>query len=72
MSRWAMEEIIQRVDTDLSFRELFLKCPGAVLDMYPMAPAEKAALLSGNGQQLEALGIAAAMAGRWTAACAGT
>ena len=67
MSQWSMEEIMRRAGDELGFRELLLKCPAAVLGTYPLTPDEKAALLSGDWQQLEALGIASASARSWTA-----
>ena len=41
--------------------------PGAVLGRYPLTPEEKAALLSGDWQQLQALGVTAARARSWNA-----
>ena len=67
MSQWSMEEIMRRAGDELGFRELLLKCPAAVLGTYALTREEKAALLSGDGQQLEALGISATSARSWSA-----
>ncbi len=67
MSRPVMEEIMRRASEEPNFCEMLLKCPGAVLGGYLLTRAEKAALMSGDGEQLEALGIAADRARSWTA-----
>ena len=67
MSQRVMEEIMQRAGDEPSFRELLLKCPAAVLGTYPLTREEKAALLSGDREQLEALGIASPRARSWSA-----
>ena len=66
MSRLVMEEIMRRTEDEPSFRELVQKCPAAVLGSYLLTREEKAALLSGDADSLEALGIAPAHARRWT------
>jgi hypothetical protein len=62
-----MEEIMQRARKEPDFFELLLKCPAAVLGRHLLTRAEKAALMSGDREQLEALGIAADHARSWTA-----
>ena len=67
MSRSVMEEIMRRAGNEPGFRELLLKCPAAILGGYLLTRAEKAALMSGDRQELEALGITPDRARSWTA-----
>jgi hypothetical protein len=67
MPQIVVEEIMRRASDDPSFRELLLKCPRAVLGSYVLTRQEKAALMSEEQAQLEAVGISAARAQTWTA-----
>ncbi len=67
MSRSVMEEIMWRARNEPAFNELLLKCPASILGSYLLTRAEKAALMSGDREQLEALGIAPDRARSWTA-----
>jgi hypothetical protein len=67
MSQRVIEEIMQRAGDEPSFRELLHKCPGAVLGTYLLTRAEKAALMSGDREQLQALGITETRARNWPA-----
>jgi hypothetical protein len=67
MSQIVMEEIMRRALDELSFCELLLKCPGAVLGSDLLTRQEKAALMSGEQEQLQGLGISEERARGWTA-----
>jgi hypothetical protein len=58
---------MQRAGDEPGFHELLQKCPAAVLGAYALTAAEKAALMSGDQAQLEAVGVAPAAARQWIA-----
>jgi len=67
MSRQAVEALMQRAADESSFEELLRKCPAAGLSLYALSREEKAALMQGGRQRLEALGIGTAQAQGWIA-----
>ena len=67
IARRVVDEIMQRAHDEPTFHELLLKCPAGALGACSLAGAERAALMRADTAQLEALGVAPAVARQWSA-----